>query len=338
MAPALSVVFACVAVGSVRALKLTRVDPELDPKTDKQHQKDYPLDARPEVVKGWKFDHLGGHPYPTVSKAAVDYDSDYVKDENGDGGEWNAQMNYDTLRSQVAKEQKEADLAKKQMLEQKERSDKAAQEESAAEVSSENAEKMAAEAKDAEKSADAVVEKLTGKDEGENQTTVGGELGGAAGVVETEMKDLDDCKARLAAAKDRLKELVTEKAAREAAAAAAAAAAANASNNGSSNTSAKVSLKTLQDKYAKAKAEHQAAVEDMAQQEEDVVKTQEAVVDAKKKLEAARNAPRGPLKASSVGFKDNGRQGTSHQKDKSAAAAISVLSVALMLAGTVVMA
>lgn len=321
----------------MRALKIQNtIDPELDPKTDKQHQKDYPVDARPEVVKGWKFDHLGGHPYPATFSKAADADSDYVKDENGDGGEWNAQMNYDTLRSQVAKEQKEAELAKKEMLAQKEKMDKAAQQEGSAEASSENAEKMATEAKDAEKLADAAVEKLTGKDEGENQTSVGGELGGAAGVVEKEMKDLDDCKARLTAAKDRLKELMKEKAAREAAAADAAAAAGNASGN-ASNSSAKSTLKTLQGEYEKAKAEHQTATEDLAKQEEEVVATQQEIVDAKKKLEAARVAPRGPLKASSVGFKD-GRQGASHQKDKSAAAAIPVLGVALMIAGAVVMA
>jgi len=42
------------------------------------------------------------HPYPAVQDTD-DYDKDYVKDENDDGGEWTAQQEYDALRSKLEK-------------------------------------------------------------------------------------------------------------------------------------------------------------------------------------------------------------------------------------------
>merc|ERR1712066_983240 len=51
------------------------------------------------------------HPYPMVQDTN-DYDKDYPKDENNDDGEWKAQMEYDLLRTKVAKEKDDYQRAK----------------------------------------------------------------------------------------------------------------------------------------------------------------------------------------------------------------------------------
>merc|ERR1719230_1077348 len=85
------------------------ISPELDPKSDKTFfGKDYPDDHR--VVTPHHFEH----PFPVVQKSD-DYDKDYVKDENADGGEWAAQMEYDQLRHDIDNKKRAVEKAKKLM-------------------------------------------------------------------------------------------------------------------------------------------------------------------------------------------------------------------------------
>merc|ERR1719240_1393323 len=80
---------------------LTRINPELDPTSDKKFfGKDYPDDVRSPAY------HHFDHPYPTVQDSDR-YDKDYVKDENDDGGYWKAQLDYDAAKNALGKEQKE---------------------------------------------------------------------------------------------------------------------------------------------------------------------------------------------------------------------------------------
>eukprot|EP00747_Dinoflagellata_sp_TGD_P149279 gnl/TRDRNA2_/TRDRNA2_176999_c0_seq21.p1 gnl/TRDRNA2_/TRDRNA2_176999_c0~~gnl/TRDRNA2_/TRDRNA2_176999_c0_seq21.p1 ORF type:complete len:393 (+),score=141.63 gnl/TRDRNA2_/TRDRNA2_176999_c0_seq21:41-1219(+) len=78
---------------------------------------DLPADNRPNAISP-KL--AFGHPYPAVQEHK-DYDSDYVQDQNKDGGEWATQWEYDRLRIKVRKEQKEMMEAQAKMdIEKKE--------------------------------------------------------------------------------------------------------------------------------------------------------------------------------------------------------------------------
>ncbi|CAK0871333.1 unnamed protein product [Prorocentrum cordatum] len=86
-----------------------QVSPKLDPMSSGLFfRHDYPHDQRPPT--GPEFDF--NHPYPLVQDTDM-YDKDYVKDENSDGGEWKAQMEYDTMRTKVFKARADAEVSKK---------------------------------------------------------------------------------------------------------------------------------------------------------------------------------------------------------------------------------
>merc|ERR1740138_783334 len=81
--------------GAVGADYPHKLSPSLEPEShDKFFDHDYPDDARVTMHKGFNFQH----PYPVVQDSE-DYDKDYTKDENSDGGQWAAQNAYDTLRA-----------------------------------------------------------------------------------------------------------------------------------------------------------------------------------------------------------------------------------------------
>jgi hypothetical protein len=83
------------------------ITPALEPKShDKFFDHDYPDDHRPAAPQ-----HDWQYPYPIVQDSE-DYDLDFVKDENSDGGEWKVQQEYDTLRGKLAKEQELLKAAK----------------------------------------------------------------------------------------------------------------------------------------------------------------------------------------------------------------------------------
>lgn len=87
-----------------------RHDPELTPALkprshDEFYAKDYPSDKRPPR-DGLAFPH----PYP-ITQESDHYANDYVKDENKDGGQWEAQQHYDKMRHIMGKHKKKADTA-----------------------------------------------------------------------------------------------------------------------------------------------------------------------------------------------------------------------------------
>merc|ERR1719379_1531397 len=87
-----------------------RITPELDTSDKKFFSKDYPWDKRPVADKHYVFDH----PYPAVQDSS-DFYKDFVKDENSDGGKWQAQMDYDTLRAKIRKAKEKLDKLKEKM-------------------------------------------------------------------------------------------------------------------------------------------------------------------------------------------------------------------------------
>jgi len=211
-------------IGARAVVVRGRINPELHPESDKVFfRKDFPHDMSPTPMH--KFDH----PFPIVQDSE-DYDKDYVKDENADGGEWAEQEKYDRLRSKLAAaksvaqqkhtaseadEKKLTDLRDKEReLEEKLRTLKEKQRE-AKEAAAKKVE--AAEAKyNATKA-----KKHSGA---ANATAAEGSVEAAEEKVEAEEADVKNCEKELEEAKARLAEL--EKAAAEAAAQEAKAAAA----------------------------------------------------------------------------------------------------------------
>jgi len=87
--------------------------PLTDVKSDKKFfgppfPADYPDDKRPAADKNLLDKIKGpGMPYPAL-QSKDDYDRDYVKDENSDKGDWEAQFEYDRLRRKLAQEEADA--------------------------------------------------------------------------------------------------------------------------------------------------------------------------------------------------------------------------------------
>jgi len=92
----------------IQGLQHGRISPKLDPESDKVFfDHDYPDNLRGKGKLKPEF----GHPYPAVQDTN-EFDRDYVKDENNDGGEWKAQMEYDLLRTKLSKAQDDMEKAK----------------------------------------------------------------------------------------------------------------------------------------------------------------------------------------------------------------------------------
>lgn len=198
---------AAVAAGVAQAVHHNdaRVNPDLEHTDKKFFKKDYPWDKRPVADKHYAFDH----PYPAVQDTG-DYDRDFVKDENNDGGRWKAQMTYDILRSKIR--QAEKDLAAAKAIVDKEEAEwKSAKDKF--ESTSADADSAGTMRAKAEKEAAAAAKKVNDLEgaSGKDGTRVGGAVGDAVKKVNDEMSDLEKCKKELAAAKKRLKELIKEK-------------------------------------------------------------------------------------------------------------------------------
>jgi len=104
-------VHACAIVAEARSLQ--HISPSLDPKSSKKFfEKDYPSDKRPGV----DVLHFN-HPYPVIQDSG-DFDRDYVKDENSDSGNWEAQQEYDRLRHKLKRQKGDAAAALEKRREQ----------------------------------------------------------------------------------------------------------------------------------------------------------------------------------------------------------------------------
>jgi hypothetical protein len=218
------------AHGSLR--RHGRIHPGLEPVSDKKFfdgsRADYPTDGRPPA----NVDDHFSFPFPIVQDSH-DYDKDYVKDENGDGGEWKAQSLYDKLRSGIGGAKAAAEKAKEDAVKEKNELDTKILAEKAAAAEAKKQEKKANEA--AKEAAEAEAKAAAAKKAIDDSEI----------VVHKEVTDIEDCKKQLAEAKKRLEKLLGDHVtAQEAQAKADAAKAANeradASNAANANDHAKL--------------------------------------------------------------------------------------------------
>merc|ERR1719515_351957 len=151
--------------------------PALHPVSDSKFydgsRADYVTDERPHKDAPLHFNH----PYPEVQDSH-DYDKDYVKDENGDSGEFAAQEKYDHLRQHIVDQMKE--------LERLKALQKAAHDALAAHKAA----------------AGAVHEKVP-------DVPPAGDL--STKEVEIEINDLDKCKEQLRIAREKLQKAIVER-------------------------------------------------------------------------------------------------------------------------------
>merc|ERR1711933_696747 len=115
-------------------------------------------DDRPSAQGGFTFDH----PYPLVQEKQA-FHEDFVKDDNGDHGEWRAQIEYDTLRAKLKKNKEEAEKAFKKKKEEMKELEEARDEEQKAEKKAAEAKKKADAARADATEADKKVKELESK-------------------------------------------------------------------------------------------------------------------------------------------------------------------------------
>lgn len=170
------------------------VVPEVKQSSKKFFGKDLPGDKRPVADEHYYFDH----PYPAVQDTG-DFDKDFIKDENSDGGKWQAQMEYDLLRNKLHVAEKDLARLQKKMDSQDEVVQKAkkAYLEATNQVSKDQSTTGIAQHDLAE--ADGGVDKI------ESQ------VADAEDKVAKEVKDLEACKKALEDAKQALKDLKDKK-------------------------------------------------------------------------------------------------------------------------------
>jgi len=185
--------------------KAVRITPELEHQSSKKFDQDFPLDKRAAVDEHYKF----GHPYPAVQDSN-DFDSDFVKDENSDGGVWDAQMKYDLLRAKIQKAKAKLAKLKTQMETEYEEWMRAKKDAADLDAALEKARKEAELARNAAEAASKRVNDLEGHSQ-KDGTGVGGAIGEAIGDVKKEMEDLQKCKEALAKARERLSKVLKAK-------------------------------------------------------------------------------------------------------------------------------
>jgi len=194
---------------------------------------DYPDNEAP---KG-KVDPELGQPYPALQDPNH-FDTDYVKDENTDDGEWKSQMEYDLLRAKAKQNKDLVEKTKATEEELKEAVEKAKTYETIAAKKAQEAAQRAAKARgeakkaleDAGKAKEATDEATDEQKQGAKTEAAGeqkeaesdvaassskkesNKVAKATEKVKKEMEDLDNCQKELSDARARLKELMeTEK-------------------------------------------------------------------------------------------------------------------------------
>lgn len=174
--------------------RLHRVEPEF-------HSKEFIHDAQPPVGKKDQF-HF---PYPKVQRSD-DFDYDFVKDDNGDGGAWNLQMDYDIKRHKAVELRDAAEKLDKVAIEKEENLEDAMEDEGADQEAVKKAQKKVDDARKAadvaEKEADDAEKHL--KDSNEKLNRVGK---GINGKPPGQGRTGDECAVPVEEAKDRVEEL-----------------------------------------------------------------------------------------------------------------------------------
>lgn len=166
----------------------TRVYPELQPKSSERFfNDDYPDDRRAKVVHKFK------RPYPNLQDTD-EFDRDFVKDENSDGGEWTAQSAYDSLKNKLLKKKKDLSKAKEESEDAVDRLGRASR-------AAERRAKRRAAAEESSDSSDS-----SGGTSGDSSTIE--EVPAATAKVEDAVDNLEDCQKELDDARAKLKELM----------------------------------------------------------------------------------------------------------------------------------
>lgn len=312
------------AAARARKVTLGRITPTLSPVSDAKffdgHHADYPTDYRPTVKAHF------GVPYPSVQSDA-DYDSDYTKDENGDNGEWDAQMHYDHLRAEVSKIQGRIDLAQAKEDEEMSELNKAKQDEAAAHADTEADSAKVKELRDAAEKAKQEREKA--KAEAAQELAAVTNISEAQALVDKETKELEGCKAELDAAKARLEELLAAQSGNKAQGDAAKAEIAK-----NENAEAEADKKAVEAAEAQEAADKKsesathAKVEAQEHDHEEAIKSVEEEKKRGEKIKADLEAARARLERYR-----NGQGGSGVHSGASRAFGIVVLAVTLCFAG-----
>lgn len=170
---------------------------------EQYYKEDYPHDVQPKALKSLKFDHA----YPELQDED-EFDQDYPKDENGDDGEWQAQMDYDVARDRLYKRRVAANKARNLRDYQERQLEELKHLEKLAEQMAREAEERAQDAKDA---VDEAEEELRRLGLGDNSTSgFGHNLHEAIDNVAKAAEHLDDCEELLEKAKDALQKRLEE--------------------------------------------------------------------------------------------------------------------------------
>eukprot|EP00929_Paragymnodinium_shiwhaense_P052491 TRINITY_DN26296_c1_g1_i1.p1 TRINITY_DN26296_c1_g1~~TRINITY_DN26296_c1_g1_i1.p1 ORF type:complete len:338 (-),score=111.12 TRINITY_DN26296_c1_g1_i1:168-1181(-) len=223
---------------SLAVLRGGKIVPELKdyPLSDESGQshkdffdRDNPADDRLGVHND--FPH--SYPWPKLQHH-VTYDSDYVKDENTDHGEWDVKMGYDVARNkyrsrEIVVEKEQSDVKKHLAALHEAESDQ-----QAAQKAVMKAHLQAAQAQQDADAAKTRLEQLAGKVGSESGA---GELGSAQEHVNEAIKKFEECQKELEEQKAKLKEVMAE---RDAKLAEEAAKAANATNGSSADVEKEV--------------------------------------------------------------------------------------------------
>jgi len=252
-----------------------RTVPALNPVDHKDFfDKDNPYDARPHAGPELAFKY----PYPHVA-AETHYDNDFVKDENGDSGQWDAQMNYDAIRNKVRRKQDEIDAAAKKKSDAKEAVADAQRREQDADCAEYHAEHDEAQARRDERTAKDKVDDIMGK----SGTGEDGEIGDATKEVSKEMADLEECKKQLADAQEKLKQLAAEKDGHD-----------QDHADAGGDAASKAQEAELEASLAKEKAEHAEASRKYEQQLAWIESLKADLEEAKGRMEDARHEAKHP--------------------------------------------
>merc|ERR1719272_35814 len=133
--------------------------------------------SEPVDKKNFHFNH----PYPAVQDSE-DFDTNFVKDENSDGGKWQAQMDYDVFRNKVRQAENDLTRVKSQMATEKHEMDMAHAKWQDEQRVQQRAHAEVSKVKDAMASTNA------------KGLAASAAVTAASGAVEKETKDLEKCK------------------------------------------------------------------------------------------------------------------------------------------------
>lgn len=206
------------------------VPPLVDVDTDKKFfgppfPADYPDDISPPTKrKLFKKDSV----YPKVQEEGF-FDKDYIKDENSDGGKWQAQFDYDSARTKIANQQRQAENAAKRagkeqhdvetasgkVAETRRKEEAAAEEAKKAQdeaAAAEEAARRNAQKKADERAAEARVRaEKQEEEEKEQRRTLEKRVQDAEDKLTEEKKEYKECLKQLQEAKDKVDELEKQK-------------------------------------------------------------------------------------------------------------------------------